>query len=156
MNTIFTFTIPSSKKETKRSLNDIIFEHVSKITPCLKKETPKYKLSFSTGTVALTPSCPFMSSCKLYTPKYTIKTIKPVDLDTVNLYYEFYEAFNKMKETTEKDNYDFTLFGEPVKFYGDFVQVGYKLIPYTKKSYFDNLSSKEAEELLEILNFITA
>ena len=122
----------------------------------MKKETPKYKLAFGNGTVGLTPTCPFMSSCKLYTPKYAIKTIKSVDLDTIDLYYELYEAFNKMKATAEKDNYDFTLFGEPVKFYGDFVQVGYKLIPYTKKSYYDNLSSKEAAELLEILNLIAA
>ena len=154
MNAItYSFLLPLSKKETKKSFRDIIMEHVAKTSPWLNKSysppTPKITVKYTEVMDTYKPFCPFMNSCKVYTLRKSEPSTRYVDWHTVDLYKEFYDAMNRIKE--EKDNYDFKLFGEPVKFYNDFVQVGYKLIPYTKKSYFDEIDDATRTQLIAII-----
>jgi len=148
-NTTYSFLLPSTKKETKKSFRDIIMDHVAKTSPWFGKTqtppTPKITVKYIAGYDNYRSECPFVNSCKVY----VAPTRKTIDWDTVNLYKEFYDAMNRLEE--EKDNYDFTLFGEPVKFYTNFVQVGYKVIPYTKKSYFDGLDEYTRTQLIAII-----
>lgn len=156
MTQIYSFLLPSNKKETKKSFREIIMDHVAKNSPWLNNNKTEYvpKITVKYIDTEYTHPCPFMNSCKVYPiyKKITTTSTRNIDWYTVDLYKAFYDAINRIKE--EKDNYDFKLFGEPVKFYNDFVQVGYKLIPYTKKSYFDNADEETRDYLIKIITYL--
>lgn len=89
------------------------------------------------------------SSCfTLYTPKVSKKIV----WDKVNLYNELYDIIDKIKE--EEREYDFELFGEPVKIYSNFIQIGYKLIPYRQEKFFDNIDESTRNDILRVIKFV--
>lgn len=138
MNTIYKFTLPKQEKET--SFNDIIFNHIAKNVKWLKKEQPKVTFGFK----------PFTSSCfTLHTP---VVATRAIDWDKVNLYKELYDAIDKIKE--EHREYDFELFGEPVKVYSNFIQIGYKIIPYRQEKFFDNIDESTRASILRVIRFV--
>ena len=147
MNTIYKFTLPKKEKET--SFNDIIFNHIAKNVKWFKKEQPKVTYAFTAKTATFDHINPFTSSCfTLYTPKVS----KKIDWDKVNLYKELYDTIDKIKE--EEREYDFELFGEPVKIYSNFIQIGYKLIPYRQEKFFDNIDEDTRKSILRIIHFV--
>lgn len=146
------FTTPQKKQP---SVNDIVLNHVinTLLTPKKPQMTfePKFiykkTTSYSTSTCN---GCPFRASCVPFTC-----THKPnVNMELVDLYKDFYDAVNFLKEKKERDNYDFKLFGEPVKFYSNFVQVGYKCIPLKNKSYFDTIDAPTRKVVIDIINLL--
>lgn len=83
---------------------------------------------------------------------YTPKVSKKIDWDKVNLYKELYDTIDKIKE--EEREYDFEFFGEPVKIYSNFIQIGYKLIPYRQEKFFDNIDESTRNSILRVIKFV--
>lgn len=156
MKTIFDILFPAPEKK-QQSVNDIVLEHVVNELLTPKKPQMTFKSTFmymatkTTATNTTTCSrCPFRASCNPF-----ICTRKPkIDMELVDLYKEFYDAIDILKAKKERDNYDFKLFGEPVKFYSNFVQVGYKCIPLHNENYFKTIDKPTRKVVIDIINLL--
>jgi hypothetical protein len=67
---------------------------------------------------------------------------------------EWNKAATKLKELayyTKNKSYDFLIGDVPVKIHGNYIQVGYDIIPtFTKSSFFDDYSDEDRATLYEI------
>lgn len=136
----YTFTIP--KKETvENQYKSFLIDNILKKNPWFmeKKETkPTFKLEN------------FISSIDLsnYTYDYNNYNCNIVEDDFINLIagmknYIDLNPFDK--------GYDFkNMFGEPVKIFDDFIQIGYEIIPI-KSGMFSFLKPKTKKIVIDIL-----
>ena len=153
MKNIFDILFAAQEKK-QPSVNDIVLNHVMNTLLAPKKPQmefkPKFVYTSMTSKTTTCTGCPFRSSCNPF-----ISTRKPnINMELVDLYKDFYDAVNMLKAKKEHDNYDFKLFGEPVKFYSNFVQVGYKCIPLRNKTYFDTIDAPTRKVVIDIINLL--
>ena len=147
MKNILDMLFPAQPKK-QPSVNDIVLEHVMNTLLAPKKPQISFDPVFVYKYTKTnpTPRRPFYTSC---TPCNCTRKPK-INMELVDLYKDFYDAVNILK-AKERDDYDFKLFGEPVKFYNDFVQVGYKCIPLKNKTYFDTIDEPTRKVVIDII-----
>lgn len=143
-NNKFAFLLPSKKNDPKGSFKKAILNQLSNNYPHLTIDGIDYPDTGLGIRYAGPKDCITFGSSNYHDVSWTNEDIKNV-MDEMPVYTpENWFAFTKKLEKfangeedeyLKKKGYDFTLNGEPVKVYDNFIQVGYRIIPRNTYNY---------------------
>ena len=153
MKTSFTFDLKSKNNNAVENLRSSMRNVISNKVPFLfpqKKETSVLMVNdFVTLRRPTTKSYQYSP----YTPYATVK--RP----SYDLYTEFFDAIGRYETFLAvgyyKPDYDAVFMGRPVRFFDNFIQIGYDIIPrYTKREQFYSLPTNVLVSIKETVVII--
>lgn len=164
MGKYFTVTLPNKKCDKKGMYKNYLLKRLALAYPELlidgidTEETP-----FSYQYIG--PNDKIRFGADIYSPcdvaKYYKCTYCPYKVDNYNLATQFdlamkkLDDYAKMRRSCHKPLYDFRLpDGTPVKEYGNFIQVGYKLIPKYNRNYIISMPEEDQAIINNIIIMI--
>lgn len=162
MKNIFTVTLPNEKIDNKGVYKNYLLKRLVQSYPELAidgidtEENPRTSYQYIGPKDAIRFGADCYSPCQV--AKYNKCSCCPFakKVENYNLATEFELAMMKLdnyaKTQRVKSLYDFRLpDGTPVKEYGNFIQVGYNLIPKYDRGYFSNIGKAEKNIINNII-----
>lgn len=153
MKTSFTFDLGSKKNNAIENLRSSMRNTISNRVPFLFQQ-PATPVVMVNDFVTLRRPTTKSYQYSPYTPYATVK--RP----SYDLYTEFFDAIGRYETFLAvgyyKPDYDAVFMGRPVRFFDNFIQIGYDIIPrYTKREQFYSLPANvliSIKETVVIIN----
>lgn len=163
MNTTYTFTLPKNTIKANTYKNKLI-SRIANAYPWMTIDS-KHDYPYSNvGIEYMRPGDAFTIGISTthnvsWTPSETLDLTYALGIPNYDLEHEFEEAINALTNYANKNKpffydkgYDFRdIFGQPVKIFSDFIQVGYDIIPRNDTYYFNNLTPDKKKTIIDIV-----